>query len=163
MSKSTDKPGKLERPNGSPTPSDETRIRQVDDVVIQVTQAFCPNGHNLIGDQEQTFDGAPGIGLWVSDGTTEGEVVLSPYHGDHRRITALAFEPGTTVTIACPVCKAKLPRMGPCTCPEGGDLCMVYLTERLDEGQVVALCNVWGCHRSKVFDQAQLLSAYVEE
>jgi hypothetical protein len=33
----------------------------------------------------------------------------------------------------------------------------------LDDGNVVAICNTWGCHRSKVFDQAQLLAAYLEE
>jgi hypothetical protein len=40
---------------------------------------------------------------------------------------------------------------------------MLYLTPELDDGRVVALCNVWGCHRSKVFDQAQLLSAYMQD
>lgn len=137
-------------------------IRALDDVVIQVTQAYCPNGHNLVNADKGTFEGAPGIWLKVSAGGKTGEVVLSPYHGDHRRLGFTDFEDGTRVEIACPVCGVPLPRLIPCSCGSG-DMVALYLTPDLDEGHVVALCDVWGCHRSKVFDQAQLLSAYLEE
>ena len=99
----------------------------------------------------------------VSDGTTEGEVILSPFHGDHTRRSKLDYEAGTRLKVSCPVCRAQLPVLSACTCSFGGSLVMLYLTSMLDDGNVVAICNTWGCHRSKVFDQAQLLAAYLEE
>jgi hypothetical protein len=163
VSKASIKKEKLQRPFGAPLPSKKTRIKELDDVVIQVTQVFCPNGHNLVRNRRQLFDGSPGISLWVSDGNTEGTVILSPYHGDSSRKSKVTFKEGTRVKVSCPVCKAELPKLGPCVCEGGGDLFMLYLTPELDDGRVVALCNVWGCHRSKVFDQAQLLSAYLQD
>jgi len=152
---------KIHRPDKDKSPSQDSQIREVDDVIIQVTQAFCHNGHNLVMNQEELFDGAPGISLLVSDGQSEGEVILSPYHGDHRRRGKQDFDDGTKLTVSCPVCREKLRELSPCTCDQGGMLVKLYLTPDLNEDHVVALCDVWGCHRSKVFDQAQLLSAYV--
>lgn len=152
---------RLYRPEGANPPSEETQIKEVDDVIIQVTQAYCPNGHNLIRPENDLFDGEPGIRLSVSDGKKKEIVILSPFHGDHARKGFIDFAEGARVQIACPDCGAQLPRLSRCSCGDG-DLCLLYLTPRLDEGHVVALCNIWGCHRSKVFDQAQLLSAYME-
>jgi hypothetical protein len=163
MMKATAHRGKIHRPFGAPPPSKKVRVKEVDDVIIQVTQAFCPNGHNLVRNRRQLFDGSPGISLLVSDGKNSGEVILSPFHGDHSRKTKLDFSAGTTLEISCPVCKAQLPVLSPCTCRHHGKLFMLYLTPELDDGHVVALCNVWDCHRSKVFDQAQLLAAFLEE
>ena len=160
--KATIERGKIHRPFGVPAPSPDARIKEVDDVVIQVTQAFCPNGHNLVRNRRQLFDGSPGISLWVSDGTNSGEVILSPFHGDHSKKSGLKFTKGSPLEVACPVCKAQLPVLSPCTCA-CGQLVMLYLTPQLDDGNVVAVCNSWGCHRSKVFDQAQLLAAYLED
>ncbi len=163
MSKTSIKKDKLQRPFGAPHPSKKTRIKEVDDVVIQVTQVFCPNGHNLVRNRRQLFDGSPGITLWISDGDTSGTVIISPYHGDPSRKGDVSFPDKTCVDVSCPVCKAQLPKLGPCSCDGDGELFMLYLTPELDDGQVVALCNVWGCHRSKVFDQAQLRSAYLQD
>lgn len=154
---------RLHRPVDAPTPSPDSFIEEVDDVIIQVTQAFCPKGHNLVRNHEILFDGAPGISLWVSDGQTEGEVILSPYHGDHARKGLVDFQVGQQLTIACPECRTELPSLAECSCGDHASLFGLYLTPKLDDGDVVALCNVWGCHRSKVFDQFQLLSAYLED
>jgi hypothetical protein len=163
VSKTSIKKDKLQRPFGAPHPSKKTRIKELDDVVIQVTQVFCPNGHNLVRNRRQLFDGSPGISLLVSDGDTSDTVILSPYHGDASRKGKASFPDGTRVEVSCPVCKAQLPKLGACNCEGDGELFMLYLTPELDDGRVVALCNVWGCHRSKVFDQAQLLSAYLQD
>jgi hypothetical protein len=152
----------LHRPSDSPEPSNDLGIEHVDDVVIQVTQAYCPNGHSLIRNRDELFDGCPGISLWISDGQTEGEVLISPYHGDPSRKGQPSFKEGQSISIACPECKAKLPRLSTCACKNGASLLAVFLTKSLDEGQVIGLCDVWGCHRSKIFDQAQLLAAYME-
>ena len=66
-------------------PSPEANIMVKEDVYIIVTQAFCPNGHNLVGIGKHTFDGYPGICLWIRDETREGMVELSPFHGDHTK------------------------------------------------------------------------------
>jgi len=153
---------RLFRSQGAQPPSEDVRIKEIDDVVIQVTQVFCPNGHNLVTESKGLFDGQPGIWLKVSDGTRSGEVVLSPFHGDHARLGFTDFKDGTRVRISCPICDVPLPRLSRCSCGQG-DMVALYLTPSLEEGQVVALCDVWGCHRSKVFDQAQLLSAYLED
>ncbi len=163
MAKDDIKRERLIRPQDAPKPSPNSFIQEVDDVVIQVTQAFCPNGHNLVRNHDVLFDGEPGISLWVSDGEKEGEVILSPFHGDHARKGMIDFKIGTTLKIFCPECKAELPKLSNCSCSDHGSLFGLYLTPELDEGHVVALCNIWGCHQSKVFDQAQLLSAYLEE
>jgi len=155
--------GKLHRPTVSAGPSADSHIREVDDVIIQVTQVFCHNGHNLILNSEKLFDGQPGISLLVSNGKTSGEVVLSPFHGDHRRRGMQDFKDGEHITVSCPVCKEELKPLAPCSCSKDGRLVKLYLTPKISEDNIVGLCNVWGCHRSKVFDQAQLLSAYVED
>jgi hypothetical protein len=154
---------RLHRPQSDSGPSQDSFIQELDEVVIQVTQAFCPEGHNLVYNRDVLFDGEPGISLWVSDGRREGEVVLSPFHGDHSRQSEIDFDPGQLLEIRCPICKTPLPELSDCSCADNARLFALYLTPALDEGHVVALCNAWGCHRSKVFDQAQLLSAYMED
>lgn len=153
---------KLKRPSKGMKPSPDSQIREVDEVIIQVTQVFCPNGHNLVRPHEDLFDGAPGINLLVSDGRRQGTVILSPYHGDHRRRGEIDFPEGSRLQVLCPECHELLPELGPCTCHWQGRLFKLYLTPALSDNQVVALCDVWGCHRSTVFDQAQVLSAFIE-
>lgn len=162
MSKENIDKTRIHRPFGLPPPSPQTRAREVEEVIIQVTQAFCPNGHNLVRNRRQLFDGSPGISLLVSDGSDCQNVILSPFHGDHSRKGKACFADGTRLEVYCPVCRAQLPVLSPCTCGKG-NLVMLYLTDGLDDGNVVALCDVWGCHRSKVFDQAQLLAAYLDD
>ena len=163
MSKSSIQKDKIHRPKGGQPPSHISHVREIDDVIIEVTQAFCPNGHNLVRNQDQLFDGSPGVSLLVSNDNSEGEVILSPYHGDHAKLGKVDFANGTRLEVSCPVCRTQFPKLQPCSCPENGDLVLIYLTPELDDGHVVALCNVWGCYRSKVFDQAQLLAAYLQD
>ena len=143
---------KLRRPAGRTKPSPDSHLRELDDVVIQVTQVFCPRGHDLVFPHEDSFDGEPGIHLLVRHGKQEGRVILSPFHGDHRRRTELDFPEGTRVEVCCPVCGTKFPRLTACGCRWDGGLFKLYLTPSLSEDHLVALCDIWGCHRSKVFD-----------
>ena len=53
-------------------------------VTVVVTQAFGPDGENLI-DDKITFDGHPAVTLKVRAGDKEGLVYLSPVHGDRRK------------------------------------------------------------------------------
>ncbi len=157
---------KIHRPGDAPRPSADSFIKELPEtegVVIQVTQAFCPKGHNLVRNHEALFDGEPGISLWVSDGQREGEVILSPFHGDHTRLGLDGFSEGAVLEISCPECRTSLPRLSKCSCRKGAELVGIFLTPALSKGQMAAVCNAWGCHRSKVFDQAQLLAAYMQE
>lgn len=163
MSKLSINRKKIDRRTKSPSLSKSTHLKEVDKVVIQITQAFCPNGHNLVQDGNDLFDGSPGIAVWVSDGKTEGKIVISPFHGDHSRVGEVDFPSRTKIEIACPVCKIRFTRLAKCICKQEGELVMIFLTSGLDESNVVGICDVWGCYRSKVFDQAQLLATYQQD
>ena len=143
--------------------SEETKVKLIDNVIIVVTQAFCPKGHNLIYRDDIHFDGYKGISLWVSDGKKEGEVILSPIHGDHRKVTDVIYKTGTKLTIACPHCKTPLPTVGKCKCEWGGDYVKIYLTPKLEDKHIIAVCDIWGCPNSRVIDNFHIISEYIEE
>lgn len=152
---------KLKIPNGGPNPSPEMKV-ETDGVRIVLTQAFCPKGHNLIDESQVSFEGQPGISLYVDDGSQVDIVVCSPHHGDHRKAHAKAFRIGSKLRIQCPVCKVDLDVLLPCSCGKG-ELVNLYLTPGLTDGQVAAICNVWGCPRSRVIDKWQIISQFVEQ
>lgn len=160
MSSTIDKE-KLKVPNGGPVPSPETKVEKFEDVLVVLTQAFCPAGHNLIENSTVHFDGHPGISLACSDGHDEDTIVLSPIHGDPRKAHSIAYRVGSKLDIRCPVCGVELDVLLPCTCGKG-ELVNLYLTKELTEGQVAAVCNVWGCPRSRVIDNWQIISQFVE-
>lgn len=145
------------------TVSEETQIKLMEGEVVVVTQAFCPNGHNLVYRDDVHFDGYKGISLWVSDGKSEGEVILSPIHGDHRKVTDVIYRTGTILSISCPICKTLFPIMGDCRCEWKGKFVKIYLTPALQDNHIIAVCNVWGCPNSRFIDNFQIISEYIEE
>ncbi len=159
MSNPVDKE-KLKIPDGGPHPSPETRV-SMEGVLVVLTQAFCPKGHDLIAESTVSFDGHPGISLKVSDGKTEDTVVCSAIHGDARKAHSTAIRIGTKLSIQCPTCGTELDVLLPCSCGKG-ELVNLYLTPDLTDGQVAAVCNVWGCKRSRVIDNWQIISQFVE-
>lgn len=141
-------------------PSEGTGVRLEDQMYVVVTQLFCPNGHNLVGAGSHQFDGFAGIAIRVTDGKREGVVELSPIHGDASKI-GLEFPKDTRLQLMCPTCGVVLPRFARCTCPAGGELRKLFLTTRLDDEHLVAVCDVWGCTRSRVIDGAEILSEWM--
>ena len=142
--------------------SNESGLDLEPGVEVVITQAFCPNGHNLVRREEALFDGHPGISVMIDCDDWSGEVVLSPIHGDHsRKGVEEHVKPGTKCTLSCPVCGIKLPKIGDCRCEQEGDLVGMYLREDLSEGDVVAVCNVMDCHQSRIMDRWDILSEYV--
>lgn len=132
-----------------------------DGVMVVITQAYCPNGHNLISQENADFDGHPGISLLVECADWSGNIVLSPIHGDHSRVgVAKTLTEGTNCTLRCPVCQTELPKLGKCRCENGGDLLGLYLRPSLHQGDMVAFCSVMGCHRSRIMDQFEVLSEF---
>lgn len=132
------------------------------DAVIILTQAFCPNGHNLVRRDDVLFEGHPGISVLVKSETFTGEVVLSPVYGDPTRVGAPSYlVPGTAFELCCPECDVALPMLAPCPCGGGGKLISLYLKKGNSEGHQVGICNVFGCHRSRVLDSLELISELV--
>ena len=127
--------------------------------VIAVTKLFCPNGHNLIKDESGArFNGYPGISIMIKGQNEQGIVVVSPIHGDDTRFGANDFEPGEVAELSCPECGATLPVIQPCGCVPGAQLVGLFLDDKLEEGNQVAICNSWGCLRSRVTDRFQIIS-----
>ncbi len=133
-------------------------------IAIMMTQAFCPNGHNLVGLDDARFDGNPGISIKVEAPDWSGAIVLSPYQGDPSKVgMATHVKEGTKCRISCPVCNVELPVQVECGCADKGDLVALYLRKDLAGGDMVSMCNVFGCHHSKVMDNWHLVSEYLRE
>jgi hypothetical protein len=133
----------------------------VGDAVIVLTQAFCQKHHELITPGNETFAGHPGVRVLVGHGEEEFELTISPIHGHHARKGGGNVEDGTRVRVSCPVCKEELVAYAPCPCGKG-TLRSIYLTSEAEGSHVAAVCDVWGCQRSRVVDEWELLSEFVE-
>jgi hypothetical protein len=127
--------------------------------VIAITHVYCPNGHNLVDKNSNArFNGYPGISLMVEGKNGKGIVIVSPIPGDDTRFGVSDFEPGEITTVTCPVCGVELPYLQECGCTEGAQLVGLFLDSDLKEGNQVALCNSWGCLRSRITDRFQIIS-----
>jgi len=129
-------------------------------VTIVVTRAYGPKGDNIVGLSDVTFDGFPAITLEVStpDGR-RGPVHLSPIHGDNRKVGFVDIEPGTKVSLWCPVSKQRLDRIGDVEDKKyGAEYYALYLTDKLTEGSMVAISDVWGHYHSRIIDDFELIS-----
>jgi hypothetical protein len=150
----------------STNPPPDSAIKQVDDVYIVVTQAFCPNGHNLVDDANEIFDEYPGIRLKLVAGDRSGEVFLSPYHGDGSKRGATDWKDGTRFDVRCPTCDVSLPVLTRCSCKSDdgkiGQLVKLYLTPGLNDSHMVVVCNVWGCRHSRTIDNWHIISEFFD-
>jgi len=129
-----------------------------DDVVIIVTQAFCPKGHNLVGVSDVTFDGSPAVTLKVKADGREGLVHLSPIHGDQRKESFAEIPLRTRCELFCPECGTELPKMGPVDDGSEASYYALYLTPKLENGASVAISDVWGHYHSRIVDDNELIS-----
>ncbi len=146
----------------SVSPPPNSSIKQVDDVFIVITQAFCPNGHSLVDEKSEDFDGYPGIRVHLESEGEAGDVILSPFHGDRSKKGKLDWDDGLKVKISCPECQVAFPKLASCRCSGGGDLIKLYLTPNLSDSHVLAMCNVWGCRRSRTINNWQIISEYLD-
>lgn len=130
-----------------------------DGTLVVITRALCPMGHDLILPENPSFDGYPGIALQVASGDTKGLVYLSPFHGDRRK-QGLKDDvgAGATCEISCPVCDTVFPIIGSCSCEQHGRLYAIYLSPALKQRNIVGLCGTWGCPRSRVMDNLEIVS-----
>lgn len=135
-------------------------VRVEDGVFIIVTQAFGPDGDNLVGISEVTFDGFPAVTLLVRAGGKEGLVHLSPFHGDARKEGFVEIPAGTRCELFCPVSKKPLALLGEVAPQNSASYYAIYLTENLSEGDQIAISDVWGDYHSRIVDNTELISAW---
>ena len=147
-------------------PQPNSSIKQVDDVFIVVTQAFCPNGHNLINSKNEHFDGHPGIKLKLVTSNKASEIFLSPFHGDHSKKGDTDWSDGEKFDIRCPICDTSLPTLAKCHCGDDstprGELVKLYISPELKDSHILALCNIWGCRKSHTIDNWNIISEYLD-
>lgn len=130
-----------------------------DDVVVVVTQAYGPRGDNLVGVSDVTFDGYPAVTIRVRGAGLEGDVHLSPIHGDSRK-AGLELPAGTVCELICPVSGQPLDKLGDVEDGTGAQYYALYLTPALSQGSMVMISNVWGHYHSRIIDDFELISAW---
>ena len=130
------------------------------DVVVIVTQAYGPQGHNLVGISDVQFDGHPAVTVGIRAAGKEGMVHLSPIHGDGRKQGLTDIPPGTRCELFCPVSKQPLDVVGEVEDGSGARYYAIYLTPQLSRGSMVMVSDLWGHYHSRIIDDFELISAW---
>ena len=132
-----------------------------DGVTIIITQAFGPAGDNVVGISDVTFDGHPAVTLGIRADGREGQVHLSPIHGDDRKQGMLNIPFGAKCELLCPVSGRTLDRVPDVEGDEHTDYYALYLTKDCSMGEMVAISDVWGHYHSRVVDHFELISSWI--
>ncbi|HEX3763400.1 MAG TPA: hypothetical protein VHW23_32115 [Kofleriaceae bacterium] len=131
-----------------------------DDVLVIVTQAFGPRGDNLVGISEVQFDGHPAVTIGIRALGKEGQVHLSPIHGDGRKTKPFDIPAGTQCELFCPVSRQPLDLVGDVDDGSGARYYAIYLTPQLSQGSMVMVSDLWGHYHSRIIDDFELISAW---
>lgn len=140
-------------------PSTLTRLEGLveRDSVQLVTTAYGPDGEDLIAKDGPKFSGEPGVKLKVKQGEREDEVVLSPFFGDPSKVSSTEFENGVSCQLYCSNSGKPLDKIPGMSTEEGGEYYAIYLTKRLDKGELVAVNNIWGNTNSRILSEDEVL------
>jgi hypothetical protein len=141
-------------------PDDAQHVEIQDEVIIIVTQAFGPDGDDLVEAATESFDGYPGIPIMVKAGRYQGIVHLSPFHGDPRKLGLDEIPSGTKCELFCPVSGKPLAAAGTVEEGSAANYFAIYLTKRLSDGEMVVISDVSGDHNSRIIDNFELISAW---
>lgn len=136
-----------------------------DDVTVIVTQAFGPRGDNLVGISDVQFDGYPAVTLGVrihleGQAPQEGQVHLSPIHGDGRKFKPFDIPYGTRCELFCPTSGQPLDLVGEVEDGSGARYFAIYLTPQLSRGSMVMISDMWGHYHSRIIDDFELISSW---
>lgn len=146
-------------------PSDaNVTVETVEKVKVIITQAYGPDGEQLVGISDQAFDGYPALTLLVRAGDQEGLVHLSPIHGDDRKSGLTDIPVGTKCELLCPTSKKPLDVVE--SIDDGkvqGEYCAIYLTSALSKGSMVMVSNTWGHYHSRVVNEFELISHWASQ
>lgn len=119
--------------------TDEEKIRYV------VTEAYCPDGCNII-DTEHKINGAAGLRFRFKRDGMEGEFILSAIEGDFDKIILSGeLADGVKDELHCPHCDVMFKKLVNCSCKPDADMIVVGLTGKLDYNNAISFCNVTGC------------------
>ena len=127
-----------------------------------VTQAYGPNGEDLMDQSDHRFSGERGIRLRVRQGEIEEDVILSPFFGDPSKVHSAAFKAGERCELVCPESDSELDEISELRTDEGGHFYAIYLTPKLHDGELVAINDVWGNPNSKLLSEGELLERLAE-
>jgi hypothetical protein len=130
------------------------------DVTVVVTQAFGPNGDNLVGISDVDFEGHPAVTIQIRVDGREGLVHLSPIHGDARKVKPFDIAHGARCELRCPVSGKPLDLVGEVEDGSGARYFAIYLTPQLSRGSMVMVSDVWGHYHSRIIDNFELISAW---
>ena len=132
-------------------------------VQVVVSKAFGPAGDNLVGVSDVTFDGFPAVTIRVRlDDGREGDVHLSPIHGDARKSGFTEIIAGTVCTLLCPVSGMPLERVEDIDDAFGAGYYALYRTAVLSRSSMIMISDVWGHYHSRVVDDFELIAAWAE-
>jgi len=140
-----------------------SHVEVQDNVLIIVTQAYGPNGDNLVGISDVTFDGFGAVTLKLRVGEQEGLVHLSPFHGDRRKSGFVDIPVGTKCELLCPVSGQRLDHLGKVDETSEADYYALYLTPELAGAEVVAISDIWGDYHSRIVDNSELISTWANQ
>lgn len=137
-----------------------TRLQPLQDkgYVIVVTRAYGPNGEDLMDHEGPKFSGEAGVKLRVKQGDVEEDVVLSPFYGDHSKVSSAPFKEGVPCELYVAGTTTPLDKIPGMETADGGEYFAIYLTPKLKEGELVAINNIWGNYTSQMLDEGELLA-----
>lgn len=138
-----------------------SQVEVVDEALVVVTRAFDHQGNSLITEDNPTFAGFPGVRVRVRFGDTTEDVTLSPIHGHHSRVGGDNIPVGTKCSVRSSAVNEELLAYAPCQCGLG-TLRAIFLNPDPATAGVAAICDVWGCQRSRIVDEWEILSEFVD-
>lgn len=144
-------------------PSEQNKNSGATGVEIVVHKIYGPRGDDLVGRSDVTFDGhaALTVGVRTPDGR-EGEVHLSPIHGDSRKAGMTDIAAGTRLELFCPVSKVPLEKVDEIGDGFGAAYYALYRTPALSKGSMILISNVWGHYHSRVIDEFEVIAHYAD-
>jgi len=141
--------------------ADNLHVTIEEDVLIIVTQAFGPKGHDLVGFGDVDFDGYPAVTVGVRVDGQEGLVHLSPFHGDRRKAGFTTIADGARCELFCPVCGGPLDKIVVGDIEGEPGYYALYLTRDLSKGEMVLISDIWNDYSSRIIDNDELLSRWM--
>jgi len=122
-----------------------------------VTEAYCPNGCNII-DEEHKINGFAGLRVKYRRPGMEGELVLSSIQGDFEKIILSGkLEEGVKDELYCPHCGVMFKKLVNCSCKPDADMVVIGLTPKLDYNNAISFCNVTGCRNGTTIKSGDVI------
>ena len=122
-----------------------------------VTEAYCPNGCNII-DEQHKINGAAGLRIKYKRPGMEGEFVISAIEGDFDKIMLSGkLEDGVKDELYCPHCGVMFKKLVNCSCHTDADMVIIGLTPKLDFNNAISFCNVTGCRNGTTIKSGDVI------